>query len=141
VVKALHSFLLESFLSTIKNDCHLLVASLLIESFWPSWEATCAVWSAMVLTGARYLKLETLSKENLIEVESGRRGVEPYFFACRLLKVRRSCLVKPIWVRVRSDSKTGDLVFYTKFFLVLENHFFVGSLRNNLFSWNWFRCQ
>jgi hypothetical protein len=44
--------------------------------------------------------------------------------------------VKPIRVRVRGDSETSDLVFNTKFFLVLENQFIVSSLGDDLFSWN-----
>jgi hypothetical protein len=87
VVKTLHSFLFKSFLGTVKYNCHLLVASLLVESLWPSWETSCAVRSAVVLAWAWDFKFETLAKEDLVEVETRRRGVETYFFACRLFEV------------------------------------------------------
>jgi hypothetical protein len=87
MIKTLHSFLLESFLSTIKHNCHLFVPSLLIESLRPIREPSCTVRSAVVLTRTWDFKFETLSKEDLVEIEARRRSVKSYFLSCSLLEV------------------------------------------------------
>jgi hypothetical protein len=111
MIETLHALLLESLLSTVKHNSHLLVAPLLVESLWSWWEAGCTVRSTVVLAWARYFKLQALAEENLVEVETRRGGVESYLFASRLFEVWGSGLMKPVRVGVRRYSETSNLVF------------------------------
>ena len=131
MVEAVLALLLEATFTGVENHSVLQVlVAWLVEGTGTRTDRL----AFLILTGARDVELQGLSKEHLVEVESGGGGIEADLLPSDLVVIGGTGLLVPVIIGVRSVSQAGGLVLDTDSFLVFEHHLAIGRLRYDLLA-------